>query len=1190
MSFNRAIANQGSLSGLETETRKIEGRLKEIVGDSRLEKSDLPKLTVRPPYSMDVPSNSTTVLLVSLNYRVPGFAWFTICALTALGPWQIFRPHAYFKRKYLIVRVCILGTANFSSDVHNYNISAPPGDEDETEDKLIEQICEWLTNVSFGSIYSGSHSKATEGTGMWLIESEEFGRWKRGGFKILWGTGKPGAGKTTLSSIVIQHLQKDDVACHAPVIFAFCRYTEKYSPSEIFASWIQQLLRRDRSTLEHVCESFRIHERDGSRPSNAELHKLMSAVVQKFDRVFIILDGLDEAEEDARKPLLDFINSLPSNTHTLIMSRPLESLQRLFPCVVHVDIEARNEDIERFVEKRILDIPSLHAVLLGKDAAKEDLCTAIKRKSGGMFLIASLQIEAVKSCISVQSLMKKLETLPIGLNELYDHTLERIEAQGQEKSFLAKRVLLWVTYALHPLSIGALQEAVAIELDSETFDANCMSPIELLLDVCCGLVTLDARGPEQKGVRLIRLTPLAWAAHNSDEAMVRRILLHPNLNINARNPWTGYTALMQASGELDLPGTSVVELLMSHPNIDINLGPRCGCTPLIVSTYRNRSGVISKLISHPHINIHARCNTAGTALSIAADQIASDWTFRESCNSCSELVLARETILRNADEDDIHHYLQITSCLGFQDMATELISKTKIRPTAAALVKAAKAGFASAVEMLLEHVDVNAEDSTGCTALSAAVMKGCSSTVDLFLSRPDILVNKGSIPPLIRAIESEAGNLSILFNPLSSTNSRLPHTHTPIARQLLRRTDIDINVFDSIGRVPLTCAMEAECWETVDLLLSRPDLDVNQGEPPALVQACLKGREALVRKLLAIDCLDMNAVDATGRSALSMAAYIGHRQIAKLLLSRPDVNVNVGSPTPLMHACHQGHAGIVELLLTSHGDELDINLRAESYECRPTALWFACFSDRPNSDIIKLLLQRSDIDVNIGLTIGHAACKCAKTLTSKRLLDHRQLPTPLHVAALQQEDAVPLLLTSPRINVNALNMDGKTPFMVHLEFTPLVLRRRPTDSFLSHPAVLEEPFGSRALISAAATGDLKEKKLNEIKTILSRSRMIDVNFLEPNGRSVLSAAAFQGSTKIVAFLLSLPSIDPNSGNPPPLAQASICRRNPSVLRLLLEHPNIDLNRETDGYTALGGACATHHHDRITLNSVKLLLS
>ena len=54
----------------------------------------------------------------------------------------------------------------------------------------LERICSCLANANFGTVYSVSLSKATEGTGMWFIESEEFVRWKRGELKILWGTGK----------------------------------------------------------------------------------------------------------------------------------------------------------------------------------------------------------------------------------------------------------------------------------------------------------------------------------------------------------------------------------------------------------------------------------------------------------------------------------------------------------------------------------------------------------------------------------------------------------------------------------------------------------------------------------------------------------------------------------------------------------------------------------------------------------------------------------------------------------------------------------------------------------------------------------------------------------------------------------------------------------------------------------------
>ncbi|KAG6828267.1 vesicle coat component [Tricholoma furcatifolium] len=82
-----AIANQESLSGLETEMRKLEGLVKEIVDEMEYLKA------------REVRFSSTNL---STNVRVQNFAWFTIFALAGLGVWQIFHLRAFFKRKYLI--------------------------------------------------------------------------------------------------------------------------------------------------------------------------------------------------------------------------------------------------------------------------------------------------------------------------------------------------------------------------------------------------------------------------------------------------------------------------------------------------------------------------------------------------------------------------------------------------------------------------------------------------------------------------------------------------------------------------------------------------------------------------------------------------------------------------------------------------------------------------------------------------------------------------------------------------------------------------------------------------------------------------------------------------------------------------------------------------------------------------------
>ncbi|KAF8126422.1 emp24/gp25L/p24 family/GOLD-domain-containing protein [Mycena galopus ATCC 62051] len=82
-----AIANQESLSGLETEMRKLEGLVKEIV-------DEMGYLKKREERFSDTN--------VSTQQRVQNFAWFTIFSLAGLGVWQILHLRSFFKRKYLI--------------------------------------------------------------------------------------------------------------------------------------------------------------------------------------------------------------------------------------------------------------------------------------------------------------------------------------------------------------------------------------------------------------------------------------------------------------------------------------------------------------------------------------------------------------------------------------------------------------------------------------------------------------------------------------------------------------------------------------------------------------------------------------------------------------------------------------------------------------------------------------------------------------------------------------------------------------------------------------------------------------------------------------------------------------------------------------------------------------------------------
>ena len=88
-------------------------------------------------------------------------------------------------------------------------------------------------------------------------------------------------------------------------------------------------------------------------------------------------------------------------------------------------------------------------------------------------------------------LKKALANLSSDLDVLYDDALLRIESQHQDYRELAEKALCWIAYSFRPLSAGELQEALAIVPGEMDFDEEALPSINLVLDVCAGLLVHD---------------------------------------------------------------------------------------------------------------------------------------------------------------------------------------------------------------------------------------------------------------------------------------------------------------------------------------------------------------------------------------------------------------------------------------------------------------------------------------------------------------------------------------------------------------------------------------------------------------------------------------------------------------------------------------------------------------------------
>ncbi|TFK28267.1 hypothetical protein FA15DRAFT_559893, partial [Coprinopsis marcescibilis] len=371
----------------------------------------------------------------------------------------------------------------------------------------VKKLANWLTKINYREVWMDYIAQRTPGTGAWYLRRRQFTRWMENPGEILCGTGIPGAGKTIISSIVIQHLQEyvDVSTGTACVAFAFYRYSDQVSVKDILAALVRQLLEDHPAVYELVKVMYDHHNRRSTHPSKAELLNILQQTSRIFTRRFYTLDALDEMPNDVQVEILQALASL--NANLFFASRPLTLPQVIGHRAAAVEISAQEEDIKILIE-RAIDQSSDFRHLLRHPSNQtgnweEKVALAVREKSGGIFLLVTLQIDMLQQCLNIAELEEALLTMPEGIKEMYGTTIQRIRNQPKNSFNLAQRVFLWLRYAQRSLTIPELKYAIAIDPKTYQFEANRVVHEDRLVSVCCGLVTVDQKSGH---VRLIHHT------------------------------------------------------------------------------------------------------------------------------------------------------------------------------------------------------------------------------------------------------------------------------------------------------------------------------------------------------------------------------------------------------------------------------------------------------------------------------------------------------------------------------------------------------------------------------------------------------------------------------------------------------------------------------------------------------------
>jgi hypothetical protein len=221
---------------------------------------------------------------------------------------------------------------------------------------------EWLSPTDFPAQQHDIITRRQEGTGQWFLDSLKFKRWLQGSDKTLFCPGMPGAGKTMMAAITIDHLCRTTLGDDIGVAYLFCSYKEQTSVPSLLAALLKQLVQSRPDMAAQATHLYKDHSKRKSRPSLDEILQVLKSVCSSYAAVHIVVDALDECAdaESARSRLIDKLRELQRTTDVRLMctARFIPEITQKFESNPMLEVRASEEDVRRFVAGQLTRLPN----------------------------------------------------------------------------------------------------------------------------------------------------------------------------------------------------------------------------------------------------------------------------------------------------------------------------------------------------------------------------------------------------------------------------------------------------------------------------------------------------------------------------------------------------------------------------------------------------------------------------------------------------------------------------------------------------------------------------------------------------------------------------------------------------------------------------------------------------------------
>ena len=234
--------------------------------------------------------------------------------------------------------------------------------------------------------------------------------------------------------------------------FIYCNHNEqaKHTICELIASMLEQLVQDHPVISEQARSLYDKHYSKSTYPLLEELMEALWKEVDRYSRIFIIVNALDKLQEHHHIHLIQVIQSLSNTVNLMVTSCLLPLIETIFQEEKSIHISASAHDVWSYIQHCIQQEAQLTLLVGEREDLQQRIVDKISRNIQGMFvysfyhdvlfvciwhwhrfLLGKLHMDILALKNNPRAVCDTLDILPMEVEVAYHEAMHHITIQGK---------------------------------------------------------------------------------------------------------------------------------------------------------------------------------------------------------------------------------------------------------------------------------------------------------------------------------------------------------------------------------------------------------------------------------------------------------------------------------------------------------------------------------------------------------------------------------------------------------------------------------------------------------------------------------------------------------------------------------------------------------------------------------------